>query len=263
MIDDYIQSTLRRPLPAPSDDKGFVYIFRDSSRPGLVKIGMTKGTITDRRRGLETTCKRHLDVVYLDDEDGKEQLPVANYQRAEKLVHEELDHRVRTFVCPKCQRKHREWFEVEEELAKLTVRRWTGFMRMRPYDEQGMLGMMWKDRLDTMARPKSGEGLEDYKVREKRWDEVVSAGNVDFFRYSLRRELFQKRVRRDESLAYRLVRMRWQLSCLVLSFVGFVMMIFGKWAPNVFRFGPEFFYYWWASVFWFCLACVLYHLLTE
>jgi len=248
MIDDYIQSTLRRPLLASDDGKGYVYIYRDPTQPGFVKIGMTTKTPTERRRGIERTCKRQLDVVYLDDKDSEEQRPFDNYRRVENLVHDELNHRLRLFKCPNCGAEHKEWFEVDEEVAKLTVRRWIRFMRMRPYDEQGALGMMWKDRLDTMARPKSGERLEDYEIREKRWDSVVSADRVDFFCHFLKKELFEKRVRRDESLAYRLVRLRWQLLCLML---------------NVFMFGSELFSYWWTCTFLFFVGCVVYHLLTD
>ncbi|KAF2805431.1 DUF1766-domain-containing protein [Mytilinidion resinicola] len=262
IIDDYIISTLGRPLPAPKPDKGFVYIMRDPLIPGLFKIGMTKGTITDRRRGLEAICRRPLDVVYLDDEGGREQLPIANYQRAEKLVHDELGHCLRPFVCPECGRKHREWFEVDKEVAKRTVRRWTEFMRKQPYDGQGLLGVMWNRRLDAMARPKSGEKLEDYEIRAKRWNSFISAGQKDFIKDYMRRAFFGTLKPRNESLAYRLVRMRWQLSCLVLSFAMFSLMVLGKQAPNIFLFGMDFFLYSSMGVLVLAGTCLLFHNLT-
>ncbi|KAF2489098.1 hypothetical protein BU16DRAFT_172685 [Lophium mytilinum] len=261
VVDEMILGTLCRSLPTPSPDKGFVYIMRDPLKPRHLKIGMTAGTITNRRLGHERSCKRRLDVVYLDDEDGKEQLPVANYKRAEKLVHDELAHRRITFVCSKCGRRHHEWFEVGEEVAKRTVRRWTGFMRMQPYDGQGRLGTMWKERLDYMARPKSGEKLDDYETREKRWNSVVTANRVDFFWHFVWRELFEKRAGREGNLAYRLVRMRWQLLCLGLSFSLCFFMPLGKWAPNVFL--SNFFLCWWFFVLCCVGACFSYCLFTD
>jgi hypothetical protein len=231
ILDDYIEATLRSPLPkaqAQSNERGLVYILRDPLRPGFVKIGMTKNTITNRREGLEASCGRSLEVVYLDDEDGEAQLPHENYKRVESIVHKELTHYRRHPLClgPRCRRKHREWFEISEEVAKQTVRRWVIHMKRNPYDELGNLKPFWHSRLDARPRPKSSEMLDHHNVRHKRWDLVLSASKANFFWHFVYRELFEKRTddrRLRESLYIRIVRMRWQLTCAALSLCIFLL----------------------------------------
>ncbi|OCK93282.1 uncharacterized protein K441DRAFT_422099, partial [Cenococcum geophilum 1.58] len=91
--------------------------------------------------------------------------------RAEKLVQEELAYFRRPYTCskPNCVRNHREWFEVSEDLAKRTVKRWTDFMRQNPYGEDRKLKKEWMVKINKMGHPEENEGMNDHDLRWRRW----------------------------------------------------------------------------------------------
>jgi T5orf172 domain len=165
-IDDKLRKIIKTDLPSMGQEQGTVYIFRDKDprRSNLLKIGMTRREMTDRQTGVQRECNIVLEYVY-------DTLPLSNYGRAEKLAQEELAYFRRPYMCskPNCVRNHREWFEVSEDLAKRTVKRWTDFMRQNPYGEDRKLKKKWIDKINKMGRPEENEGMNDHDLRWRRW----------------------------------------------------------------------------------------------
>ena len=165
-IDDKLRKIIKTDLPSMSQEQGIVYIFRDKDprRSNLLKIGMTKQEMTDRRTGVQRECNIVLEYVY-------DTQPLSNYGRVEKLAQEELACFRRPYMCskPNCVRNHREWFEVSEDLAKRTVKRWTDFMRQNPYGEDKKLKEKWMVKINQMGHPEENEGMNDHDLRWRRW----------------------------------------------------------------------------------------------
>ena len=165
-IDDKLRKIIKTDLPSMGQEQGTVYIFRDKDprRSNLLKIGMTRQEMTDRRTGVQRECNIVLEYVY-------DTIPLSNYGRAEKLAQEELAYFRRPYTCSKlnCVRNHREWFEVSEDLAKRTVKRWTDFMRENPYGEDKKLKEKWMVKINQMGRPGENEGMNDHDLRWRRW----------------------------------------------------------------------------------------------
>ncbi|KAF2094316.1 hypothetical protein NA57DRAFT_60946 [Rhizodiscina lignyota] len=104
-IDQLIKERLRQPKPSRvTETTGYVYMIQDSGRPHLIKIGCSKGQPITREDAIETTCNIVGDLSIIRDE----QLPHRYYLRVEKLVHAELKHFQRPYLCDKCRRTHRE-----------------------------------------------------------------------------------------------------------------------------------------------------------
>ncbi|ORY09506.1 hypothetical protein BCR34DRAFT_369539 [Clohesyomyces aquaticus] len=124
---------------------GQIYIFRASNPKwaGKVKIGMTVRCFSDRQKEI---CKKNLGLERVWSSS-----QVANVRRVEKLVHLDLECRLRYWTCGICKNsktdadvKHQEWFEISEELAKNTVKRWVDLMNLEPYNEIGELKRFWR-----------------------------------------------------------------------------------------------------------------------
>ena len=119
-----------------SKDLGWGYIYA-LSMPGYIKIGRTRVSITDRLAAVERCAGCKLRVFNKSDYS-----IVPNYERVEKLIHEELRNERRRFACP-CRKKatgsepsmHDEWFAISEAKAAEVIDRWRKYMYSAPYTE--------------------------------------------------------------------------------------------------------------------------------
>jgi hypothetical protein len=60
--------------------------------------------------------------------------------RIESLVHRQLaPHRREEPKCERCKKKHREWFKVEQKVARDAVDLWCRFSALQPYEFGGLL----------------------------------------------------------------------------------------------------------------------------
>lgn len=214
-IDDTLRMKIKESLPKKDKQRGYVYIFRDPARPNLLKIGKTDLEVSKRQEMIEKRCHITLETVYQEG-CGTDLLPFRNCQRAEQLVHKELANYNRRHRCPTCKSRHKEWFEVSEELAKKTVQRWVSFIRKLPYDENGVLHDFWQERLYLMERPNVDEKPEDHDIRHQRWNFVITATYFHFWKHWAWKTIFAapEKDRPRESLYFKLVRFRWQLFAL-------------------------------------------------
>ncbi|ORY09504.1 hypothetical protein BCR34DRAFT_602766 [Clohesyomyces aquaticus] len=160
-------------------DTGVIYILRctDPGRSGLVKIGWTRGSINKRKgSGIESKCKIKLENVWGSGrmEGGR----LAHCLHVEKLIHKDLANRRRKFECNVCKRKktncpaiHNEWFQVSEDMAIQTAKRWVKFMLHAPYNEYGVLKPEWEAHLQRTETWQTAN--ED--LRWSRWSEFTDS----------------------------------------------------------------------------------------
>ncbi|KAL3440133.1 meiotically up-regulated gene 113-domain-containing protein [Aspergillus insuetus] len=133
-VSEELERIIVSPLTAnDANTAGHIYIFQCKGKFGYCKIGYS----TDhgsRLQSWEKQCGRELTCYFPGSND--ELLPVPHVTRVERLIHAELAEQRRKEVgCPgpRCGRTHKEWFEVNELLALLVVRKWVAWMQKVPY----------------------------------------------------------------------------------------------------------------------------------
>jgi hypothetical protein len=148
---------------SPEDFKsGWLYILKDPYHPGHVKIGMTeeKNRVA-KKDEIETRLQAHLCRCHRDyrlcfpqkGEHERERSP--HIKRVEALVHAELHYFRRQVNCD-CGTRHREWFEMELDIAVDIVEKWMSWMREKPYGEGTRAGLKPKlkdDDLEEVCQP--------------------------------------------------------------------------------------------------------------
>jgi hypothetical protein len=156
-IAENIRQYIRKPPRLiREEERGYVYIFRDEQRPGLLKIGSTKNEPKERESRLQSTCKLELFRVH---DTGRQ---IENYKRAEQLVQRELKALKHNGRCRHCYRRHREWFEVGEDVAVPAVKRWTAFVQKMPWDSERNLKPFWDWWLNDILSDVDEKG-RDYR----------------------------------------------------------------------------------------------------
>jgi hypothetical protein len=183
-------STLKRP-----GDEGYVYIFGDERRPGLLKIGITKNELNVRESTLQNNCKVELVRVY---HTGRQ---IEHYKRVEQLVHRELMAFGHHGKCRGCRRRHREWFRVDEDDAKAAVKRWTDFVKKKPWDSELdanltlklKLKPFWDRRLNDLLSDSDEKGLYHRQPLSGRLDLFVSPSITYHVRYYWRWFFLERR----------------------------------------------------------------------
>ncbi|KAL2828611.1 meiotically up-regulated gene 113-domain-containing protein [Aspergillus pseudoustus] len=127
-----LEDVLVLPLTqADVDHSGHIYIYQWKGKFGYHKIGYTTD-LTARLHSWEKQCGRELTSDFpRSDED---HIPFPHIRRVEKLIHTELGpFRRKEISCPGCSKSHKEWFDIDQDLAMRVVRKWISWIRESPY----------------------------------------------------------------------------------------------------------------------------------
>lgn len=138
-------------------DEGYVYGFQhpddvaldqltthggDNGSPHLIKIGRSKDHQA-RMRQISKKCGYVPHTVFAHH--------MPQHAMVERLVHTQLHNsRLRDVGCIGCGARHEEWFQVEVGRAEHLVALWKAFAECRPYDEQGEMLPVWRERLEQL-----------------------------------------------------------------------------------------------------------------
>ncbi|KAK2041360.1 DUF1766-domain-containing protein [Colletotrichum somersetense] len=148
----------------PSRDKethlkdGGIYLFMFQPRGTgvqLVKIGRTERDAQGRLKEINSVCKPLKSVWH--STATAENIPFHGF--AERLIHAELGNYRYRRRCA-CGTKHREYFEVGEDVAVEVFKRWRDFCKKKPWDDGGTIRAVWGKRLDTRAAFDGGPGQD-------------------------------------------------------------------------------------------------------
>jgi hypothetical protein len=216
-----LQQKLSEPLTF-SSKKGIVYILRDPARPSLgCKIGSTSAPdyrtrINEHARDCSFTPK----VVCVSVE-------VECCTRVERLVQIDLEEKCKKWNCDDHAKKgksveHREWFDVSEDQAMETVRRWVSFVNgQKPYDWRERLSPMWS----YLIRTRDFIDCVDHDARRVRWNDMLaSPTRMDYVHFTIDtiRRIWQAFIRILRSVWPWCRDFFWQMLALVYGFVTLV-----------------------------------------
>lgn len=183
LIHDRLKEKLNRRLTS-TDQRGYVYIFSDPRRPGLLKIGRTK-SILKRMGQIDYACGLSIKLV--------KHFEVENYIRTESLIHTYILDLRRPYECTKCGRNHGEWFEISKQSAETYADRWATFMTQEnPYDAD-LNDLQPFFRNSIRIRERFLRDLKSEELREN-WTQILSPTATDRFsyRFIITWELFWK-----------------------------------------------------------------------
>lgn len=158
---------------------GFLYVQVTKPREisqRLLKIGVTKFLPEKRGKDIQYQCKH---PEFFEHENA----PAAKFSWnsfAEKLVHAELINFCRSWACG-CGKKHREYFEVSDEIALEVWSRWTKFCEQEPWDSQGRLLPMWEHRLRHRVRFTDSRQDFDHGELARHWRTCVLPSSIELF----------------------------------------------------------------------------------
>lgn len=154
------------------EKEGYVYVLHDEKKPGLVKLGYTKD-IKTRLRRYKYDCGLSPIPVSVSD-------PVKHSFRIEKLAKLDLQHLLRPWKCRRCNKKHTEWFEIDQAQATSIVSRWVDWQnREQPYDSEKKLKPLWEHLIKFGRVPEKGFGQHDHTARQIHWDWLLSTPTAD------------------------------------------------------------------------------------
>ncbi|GKU01642.1 unnamed protein product [Fusarium langsethiae] len=176
-INEHIERLLLRPLlDTEKQSDGFIYIYTfpetyHDANP-YIKIGYAHN-VEKRMKNWKAQCGYDSKVLC--------QFTAEHYVKVEKLVHYQLQNqRKREKGCPTCHVWHKEWFKIDSPTASKNIMMWTGWMRQKPYDDDGNLQEKWRKRIEglDMTDPNCWElltkGVFDEDVDES---ELVEEGD--------------------------------------------------------------------------------------
>jgi hypothetical protein len=122
------------------EEDGIIYVLSDPKRQSLLKIGRSNDPEKRSKQHTEK-CGIPLRCIFASNR-------VKNVKRAERLIHIDLKHLIKRWNCDRCSRKHHEWFEVEEEIAKEIVKKWTRWINEQNPYFNGQLEPLWGYLMD-------------------------------------------------------------------------------------------------------------------
>ncbi|KAF6825847.1 hypothetical protein CPLU01_10044 [Colletotrichum plurivorum] len=150
------------------DAEGNIYIFvtvpKGDGDVRLMKVGITGGEAGRRGSAIKGKC-RHTEMR---EHPRAAARVIPCYAVAEKLIHAELENFRHHWLC-KCNVRHREYFNVSDEVVLEVYSRWRDFCARKPWDKDGNLLPEWKERL--RGRLVFDDAREDYNHRKlaKQW----------------------------------------------------------------------------------------------
>ncbi|KAK7954292.1 hypothetical protein PG988_014986 [Apiospora saccharicola] len=187
-LDDNIKGAMRKPLTKKQrrqQDHGNNYLFevKPSQFPEktIWKIGFTTGPNDKRQKTIFNDC-RHRSIRGQYDPG---HVAIRLCRRAETLTHAELARHRYHFDCECSVIDHREYFDVDPQLALEVIHRWRTFCMREPYDAKGKLQPFWEDRLRDMDRQQKLRADLDMTERRKQWDRFVHAILLDAVWYDI------------------------------------------------------------------------------
>ncbi|KXH42500.1 hypothetical protein CSAL01_12771 [Colletotrichum salicis] len=176
-IDRKLESMIKAGPKTKSLGSLYVYVTKthECSRH-LLKIGATKHLPEKRGKGIQYQCK-HPEFF----EHQKATAPEFSWNNfAEKLVHAELTNFRRLWTCS-CGTKHREYFDVSDEIALEVWSRWRDFCAQEPWDSQGRLLPMWEHRLRHRVRFNDTKRDFDHAELARHWRTCVLPSSLELF----------------------------------------------------------------------------------
>ncbi|KAL8853955.1 MAG: hypothetical protein Q9221_001263 [Calogaya cf. arnoldii] len=131
----FIEGAMRKILtPREVQKEGYIYIYNFNGNFGHVKIGVTTLTPEERLRNWQKQCGHVPELLFPKNEE--DLVPIPHVYRLEKIVHAQLrNYRKKELKCRKCQKCHVEWFESSVPEAIDAVKRWSAWIRGKPYEE--------------------------------------------------------------------------------------------------------------------------------
>ena len=148
------------------EEEGSIYVLRDPKRKSLLKIGRSKDPEKRNKKHIKN-CGTSLECIFASNR-------VKNVKRAERLTHIDLKHLKRPWNCNRCSQQHREWFEVEEEIAMKIVKKWTRWINEQEPYLDGQLKPLWGYLMDWGRVPDPELEHQDHTGRWNHWNRVLS-----------------------------------------------------------------------------------------
>ncbi|KAI9726541.1 MAG: hypothetical protein M1834_008983 [Cirrosporium novae-zelandiae] len=146
-IHSKLKGFLLKPLSLRDEHPGYVYAFTRRTTPSHIKIGITERSVGQRLAQWEGKCNYSPYELFSK--------PTPNVYIAERLVATSLSlYRRRETVCNGghgCFQHHREWYEVEESVARKWVTLWTTFLSLAVYNHHGLMNQEWREWVETFT----------------------------------------------------------------------------------------------------------------
>ncbi|KAK8856327.1 hypothetical protein PGQ11_012239 [Apiospora arundinis] len=188
-LDDKIKGVMRAQLPKKQlkqREHGNNYLFEvvpaQDPEKTIWKIGFTNGPAYKRQKVIFKICQHNS----IRNQYDPGHVPIRLCRRAEGLTHAELSWYRYHFTCMCDVNNHREYFDVDPEVALEVIHRWRTFCMREPYTAKGKLQPFWEDRLRNMDRQQSLRAdILDMAQRRKQWDRFVHATLLDALWYDL------------------------------------------------------------------------------
>lgn len=154
-----VASVIKKDLSARDIAKdGFIYIYWFPVNFGHIKIGVTTRSPEERLREWKNQCGHEPELVYPTSPDNRQRVP--HVFRVEAIVQAELQQsRRREVRCNGCYKAHKEWFEKSTPAAVTAVKKWSAWMRKKPYELNGRLKDERKQDLRNLSKvaPDAGD----------------------------------------------------------------------------------------------------------
>ncbi|EUC43105.1 hypothetical protein COCMIDRAFT_76994, partial [Bipolaris oryzae ATCC 44560] len=200
---------IRDKLSEDDRTKGFIYVLQDPGRKESVwKIGYTKRVYNERIDEHSNCCNFEPFIAHVSAQ------AIQNCKLLEKLIHRDLCHKVRYRSCPNKIKGHTEWFEVSEEVAVQTVKKWERFIHEeKPYDSQGNLNVVWSYVLEKRSPAALGVLDMSHDARQEQWADILAPPTYNDYIYA-----YLAYARSEVKATYDWVYMFfWQLSTILYS----------------------------------------------
>jgi hypothetical protein len=240
-IHDKLCEELQKQL-TPSDTTGVMYVLFDPRcKEAGYKIGWTIRAYAERIKEHNRDCGYTPEVVHVSGH------AIKYCGRLERLVHIDLKHHCQPRHCDKhkdsTMKRHQEWFNITEDMAVQTVKRWEGLMRReQPYGWNRRLKPVWRHLLERKSPVSPNVRDFTHEARREQWTHILAPPTItDYLEaYSSASGRAVRSVFNAVSCTWMyLYTFFWQLSTILYSMATLV------WFRNVVAF----------SAFAFFLAC--------